>query len=200
MLSRYSLDIYLPTEIFMKVLQHLLAAGLFAVFAQQASADQLSDLGTLTLPTSITYGNNYDATATGSIFFDDYYFTIATGSLSAVTSSINLSSILGLSDLRARLYTGNSHITGSAGSALVEAWGSTVNFAHGLNVTSVILNPNTALAAGTYTLQIRGTVSGSSGGSYSGVLNIAQVPEPSTYAMLLCGMAIIGFCTRKQTS
>ena len=45
--------------------------------------------------------------------------------------------------------------------------------------------------------QIKGTVSGSAGGSYAGVLNIAQpVPEPETYAMFLFGLGIIGFMAR----
>lgn len=55
--------------------------------------------------------------------------------------------------------------------------------------------------AGTYTLQIKGTVSGSAGGSYGGVLNIAQpVPEPETYGMLLAGLSIVGFASRRKNN
>lgn len=55
-----------------------------------------------------------------------------------------------------------------------------------------------ALTAGTYTLQIKGTVTGAFGGSYAGVLNVAPVPEPASYAMLLSGLAIFGFAASKR--
>jgi len=65
-------------------------------------------------------------------------------------------------------------------------------------LTTVVLNPPSALAAGTYTLQIRGKVSGALSGAYSGVLNVTAVPEPSTYGMLLSGMALVGFMARRR--
>ncbi|MDX1915195.1 MAG: FxDxF family PEP-CTERM protein [Methylophilus sp.] len=120
-----------------------------------------------------------------------------------MTSSITLGSSAGLTDLQARLYTGSTHITGSAGSLIVPgaAWGTvaTTPILPGvIDLTTVVLNPPSALAAGTYTLQIRGKVSGALSGAYSGVLNVTAVPEPSTYGMLLSGMALVGFMARRR--
>ncbi|MGB4810946.1 MAG: FxDxF family PEP-CTERM protein [Methylophilaceae bacterium] len=43
-------------------------------------------------------------------------------------------------------------------------------------------------------------VNGTSGGngSYSGNLNIAAVPEPETYALMLAGLGLIGFAARRN--
>jgi hypothetical protein len=179
------------------MIKALFATALLAL-ATQASADQLTNLGNLTPPTSLTYGNTFTVASSGTTFFDDYYFTIPDGSFSSVTSSINLGSIFGLTNLQARLYTGNAHITTAAGPALVEGWSTTANFAPGLTATTVVLNSDDILTAGTYTLQIRGTVSGLAGGSYSGVLNVAPVPEPDSYAMLLSGLGFIVLSIRKK--
>jgi hypothetical protein len=81
---------------------------------------------------------------------------------------------------------------------LIENWGTTVNYSPTVSATTVVLNP-VSLLAGTYTLQIKGTVAGLSGGSYAGVLNIANpVPEPETYAMLLAGLGLMGFMSRRK--
>jgi hypothetical protein len=178
-------------------LKTLIAIWLLAI-ASYASADQLTNLGTLTPPVSLTYGNTFAVASSGSTFYDDYYFTIPDGSFNSIVSSINLGSIFGLSNLQARLYAGTDHITSPAGTALVQGWGSVVNFAPDLTATTVVLNPTSLLAAGAYTLQIRGTVSGLAGGSYSGVLNVAPVPEPDTFAMLICGLGFIGFSLRRK--
>jgi opacity protein-like surface antigen len=44
------------------------------------------------------------------------------------------------------------------------------------------------------------TVVGSSGGnaSYSGTINLAVVPEPETYALLLAGLGVVGFIGRRK--
>lgn len=151
------------------------------------------------LPASLTYGNSFTGLSTGVTFFDDYIFTIADGSANSVTSSINLDSIFQLSDLSARLYTGSTHYTGLAvPGTLMEVWGTVANFSPTVSATTVVLNP-LSLSAGTYTLQIKGIVTGLYGGSYAGVLNIAPpVPEPETYAMLLAGLGLIGFISRRR--
>ncbi len=62
----------------------------------------------------------------------------------------------------------------------------------------MVLDP-ISLLAGSYTLQVKGTVAGLSGGSYAGVLNIANpVPEAQSYAMLLAGLGVIGFISRRR--
>lgn len=168
--------------------------------ASSAIADDITNLGTLSIPSSISYSNN-NPTAVGAnqYFYDSYYFTVAEGIFSSVTTAINLNSIIGLSELGARLYTGNTHITGPV-STIIEAWTTTpVNAAPGVDVFTTILAPTAFLAAGDYTLQIRGIVN-QAGGSYSGVINVAAIPEPETYVMLLSGIALLGFASVRRKS
>jgi len=181
-------------------------AVVFCISSVSAFADTITNLSVGPLPTSLTYGNSFASASSGSTFWDDFLFTIPDGSANSVTSSINLGTILGLTDLRARLYTGSTHETGPvAPGTLMQAWGTTVNYSPTVSATTVVLNPLT-LDAGTYTLQIKGTVAGLFGGSYAGVLNIASpevsnitpVPEPETYAMLLAGLGLMGFMARRR--
>ena len=186
----------------MKLAKSLVLAALFFISCVSAFADTITNLSVGPLPTSLTYSDSFAEAASGTTFWDDFLFTIPSGSVNSVTSSINLDTILGLTNLSARLYTGSTHQTGEiAAGTLIEAWGTTVNYSPTVSATTVVLNPLT-LAAGSYTLQIRGTVVGISGGSYAGVLNIAEpVPEPESYAMLLIGLGLMGFIShRRRTS
>ncbi|MBC7787959.1 MAG: PEP-CTERM sorting domain-containing protein [Methylophilaceae bacterium] len=165
-----------------------------------AKADIITNLSSVGVPFSINYGQSFSAASSGTTFFDDYIFTIDAGSTNSVTSSIDLGNFLGISNMRARLYTGSNHYTSAVPlteASLLENWGTTANLGSGVSLTTVVLNP-IALTAGTYTLQIKGTVTGTSGGSYAGLLNVAPVPEPESYAMLLSGLALFGFATRKR--
>lgn len=182
----------------MKLIKSFVLTSIFCISSAGAFADTITHLNVGPLPTSLAYSNSFASASSGSTFFDDFIFTIPNGSANSVTSSINLSSILGLTDLRARLYTGSTHQTGAVvPGTLMEAWGTTVNYSPTVSATTVVLNPLT-LDAGTYTLQVKGTVAGSAGGSYAGVLNISPVPEPETYAMLLAGLGLMGFMARRN--
>lgn len=176
-----------------------LALILMSLASISAWSDTITNLGNISIPSSLNYGNSFSAAASGSTFYDDYIFTIPNGSANSVTSSINLGSLLGIDSLQARLYSGNAHYTGPAApGTLLEAWGTVVNYGGGVSASTVVLNP-LLLAAGTYTLQIRGTVSGLAGGSYAGVLNVTPpIPEPETYGMLLAGLGMLAAVTRKK--
>ena len=56
------------------------------------------------------------------------------------------------------------------------------------------------LKQGSYFLEVQGLVLGSTGGSYSGNLVVAAVPEPETYGMLLGGLGLIGFLARRKAA
>ena len=58
--------------------------------------------------------------------------------------------------------------------------------------------PVTLLTGGSYKLNIAGSVSGLSGGFYAGGLNVAAVPEASTTAMMLGGLALVGFVALRR--
>ncbi len=183
----------------MNLFKSVILAVIFCISSVNAYADTITNLSVGSLPTSLAYSNSFASASSGTTFWDDYIFTIPNGSANSVTSSINLDTILGLTNLRARLYTGSTHETGAvAPGTLIDNWGTTVNFSPTVGITTVVLNP-ISLLAGTYTLQIKGTVAGSSGGSYAGVLNIAQpIPEPESYAMLIAGLGLMGFMARRR--
>lgn len=54
------------------------------------------------------------------------------------------------------------------------------------------------LAAGDYSLVVGGKYLLSGGGSYSGVVNVTPVPEPTTWAMLGLGLAAVGVAARRK--
>ena len=167
-----------------------------------AHADSVTNLTIGLLPASANYGNTFSS-ASSTPFYDAYYFTIPTASTpeastSSVTSTISLGSFLGINNLQARLYAGHSNTTGSVGGSIISPWGTMVNPVPGVTIETVVLNPTLPLVAGIYTLQIRGAVTGSGGGSYAGVLNLTPVPEPETYAMLLAGLGLVGFISRRR--
>ena len=58
-----------------------------------------------------------------------------------------------------------------------------------------MLNP--VAVTGTLTLTVMGNVLTPSG-SYSGDINVAAVPEPETYGMLLAGLGVVGFLARRR--
>jgi hypothetical protein len=56
------------------------------------------------------------------------------------------------------------------------------------------------LAAGTYALNVLGYANGSEGGSYAGdvLATTAPVPEPQAYALMLAGLAAVGFAASRR--
>jgi hypothetical protein len=165
--------------------------------------DKTTNLGTLVIPTSLNYGNSFGgaspavAPGTTGVFYDDITFTIASASTDSITSTIDLGSLIGISNLDARLFSGSGPYTGTGGSVLQSAWGTAYSYAPGVTGTTVVLTPMT-LAAGTYTLEISGTVAPSGIGSYAGVLNVTAVPEAGTLGLMLAGLAAVGLAVRKQ--
>lgn len=143
-------------------------------------------------------GSIYGANVLGSEFYDDWVFTV-TGSLAnAVTSSINLGTLLGISNLSARLYSYTSlPQIGPVGSTLVEAFGVPYSCGAGCSGETVVL-PNVVLAPGTYVLEIRGIVSGTVSGSYGGALNLAPVPVPGAAWLLGSALTALGWLRRRS--
>jgi hypothetical protein len=160
---------------------------------------------TLAVPGSYTYGDTFGAGVGGSAtstanpagFYDDFVFTIAGGSADSVTSTINLGNVLEIDGLQAALF---SYTPGQAvpvaGSPLANGW--SVPFNSGPTSGTIAVIAPTTLNAGTYVLEIAGTVSGSAGGSYSGTLNLAPVPLPGGLPLLLSGMAGLAMLGRRH--
>jgi len=136
----------------------------------------------------------------GYEFYDDFKFTVAPASANSITSTIDFANILGISDLQVRLYnavlqTSLPVLTTPVGGA-IDAWSTPIS-AGPLTGTAAVL-PITNLAAGTYVLEVRGNVTGASGGSYSGTLNVAPVPIPG--AIWMFGTAISGLLAARRRS
>jgi len=151
---------------------------------------------TLAVPGSYTYGDSFGAGVGGSAtsttnpagFYDDYVFTIAGGSADSVTSTINLGNTLEIDGLQAALFTYSPGQTVPvSGSPLANGW--SVPFNSGPTSGTISVISPTTLSAGTYVLEIEGTVSGSAGGSYAGTLNLAPVPLPAGLPLLVSGIA-----------
>lgn len=195
-----------------------------AGFAAPAVANTLSDYDSITAPLTVaqglgfqtnaiganslassltwTYTNTIDAgpnvTGTTDTFFDDYVFTIASSNIDSWTASLNLGSLVGLSNLRVRLFNvaGNTNgagtldvVTGApAGGSLLDSWSTPVSGGTG---SYVIFNP-AVLARGTYDLQVEADVSGIVSGTYVGQLNASPVPLPAALPLLLSGLGLVG--------
>jgi hypothetical protein len=158
------------------------------------------------LPASGGYTNTFGASAgnltgaPGYSFYDDYIFTVANATVDSVTSEINLGT-LSLGSLQERLYStaGNTTlpVLGSP-AGLQVPWTTAVGFTAGTETGMfTVMSPKT-LTAGTYVLEIRGEVTGASGGTYSGQLNLNPVPLPAALPLLLSGLGLLGGLARKR--
>jgi hypothetical protein len=111
--------------------------------------------------------------------------------------------LFGISNLQARLYIGNTHETAAIPSVL-QPWGtSTSADATSISIDTITVVSTVALGAktltaGTYTLQLRGLVTGAFGAGYTGTLNIAAVPETDSYAMLIAGLGVLSMVARRK--
>ena len=165
---------------------------------------------TLSVPGSYSFTNAFSGGANGDTtiptsplpgfgFYDDYVFTILTAGVDAISSTISNSSSFQISNLQMRLYdaAGNSPlpVLGTPAGPTTNAVSTTTNLGGGVSVTYAVL-PMTTLASGTYVLEVRGSATGTYGGSYSGVLNLTPVPLPGSFALLLSAFLALGYWIR----
>lgn len=155
---------------------------------------------------SAFYGDTFSAPTTAITaspgaawgFYDDFIFSVTgPASVDSVTSTINLGS-LSVSNLEVRLYSeaGNSPpVLGTPNGTVWSSWSTPIS--GGLTGSYSVLN--TDLAAGNYVLEVRGNVTGSSGGSYSGTLNVAPVPLPAALPLMLSGLGMVGAMARRRS-
>lgn len=159
------------------------------------------NISALSVPGNYTYSDSWSSAQTSVVptttsgFYDDFVFTVAAGQVDSITSSVSLGQMLGISGMQVRLYDYNANgqvapllTTPAAGSAF-DAWSSTVAFPGGTTTVNVL--PTTTLAAGTYVIEVRGTVTGSSGGNYTGSFDVTPVPLPSSLVIMLSGLGLL---------
>jgi hypothetical protein len=194
----------------LSLLQMTSASAAVLSYEQTASGRTGSGTGTsyLSLPTTDTYAKSFTSPTTqigttGFGFYDDFIFSVATASVDAITSTIDFANVLGISNLQVRLYntSGNPNlpVLGAPSGGAIDAWSQTFNIAPGTNETVSVL-PQTMLGAGTYVLEVRGNVTGSAGGSYSGSLNLVPAPLPAALPLLLSGLGLLGGAASRRRS
>ncbi len=163
-----------------------LAIGLTSVlaFSAHANATNISGPGSLgSLTTGATViGNNVGSGA----FIDDYTFSVPTASSfsSAVTQttlSIQGITFFNINNLAEKLYNTST-----------SSWVT--------NGASTSIGPLSLVAGDKYDLKITGTATGNYGGTYGGVLAVAAVPEPTESALILSGIAMLGFIAARRKS
>lgn len=195
-----------------------------AAGASQAQAPAVSkqvNLGSFAT-SSVSYGNSFSVSggtvssiggnsfAQSATFYDTYTFTVPDVGYSSFTASLDLGNFFAIQGLQARLYTGAPVAAGTSwktnppsSSSLILSWNTNAptNSSSQVAIGSGPLNliqTDSPLSAGTYTLEVRGQVTGTAGGSYAGVINTAVVPEPSTYLLLALGLGLVAFQIRRQ--
>jgi hypothetical protein len=163
---------------------------------------------TLTLPASFNSGSSFQTTGTALSgdatlsFIDAYAFTLASAGGTITANSINFSTLLGISNLTARLYqaevgdviplNGQPASFGNANSYYTATITSTPVPGGYTTVLTAALDP-VVLNAGTYVLEVRGLVSGQFGGSYAG--NLSLLPQdilPTSPVPLPAGLPLLG--------
>ena len=162
----------------------------------------LSNPGNYTYQDSWTAPQSSVVAGTTSGFYDDFVFTVSAGQVDSISSSITLGNMLGISGMQVRLYDYNANgqaaplLTTPVPGSAFDAWSSTVAFPGGTSTVNVL--PTTTLAAGTYAIEVRGTVTGSAGGNYTGSLNVTPVPLPAALPALLSGMGVLAAYRRRR--
>ena len=177
-------------------------ALLLCTSAQAASiVTKQVDLGTLSLPTTASYSTVFkpDAVAATDTFYEDYSFAVPAASFASLSFSLTVSDLLNINNLQARLYTGDLG-TATVGAVLspeqlLQRWTAPLA-SGGTGTVSVIDQIN--LSAGSYVLELRGQVTGTTGGAYAGLLNVSAVPEPQTSAMLAAGLLALVWMSRRR--
>jgi len=132
------------------------------------------------------FGDAFAMNQLNDTFADHFTFTIgaAPTSLDAIVASISRTAAVGLDITGLDLY-GTSGLISS---------GSQVS--SGAQDVWTLTSDN--LAAGSYYLQVSGTLVSTTSGAYGGSIMLAPVPEPATYGMLLAGLGAVGALARRR--
>jgi len=120
--------------------------------------------------------------AAGSTFADIYNFTVGaqyqTVFASAVGTSAEQTSI---SNLMLTFYSADGSVIGESSLS-----------------NGSMIDLSGAFLSGSYSVGVSGIANGDLGGEYQ--FSIAAVPEPGEWAMLLAGLAVLGFIAKRKTN
>jgi hypothetical protein len=183
----------------------LSALGVCAAFLAGGNAAHAADVltkvvdfGMNAASFSTSFGNTFAPTS--DTFHDDYAFGVGMASFSSFTATFDLSSLFVIDDLSVRLFKGTPGAAG-VGTNLTEAdltFRTDNTIATGVGDGHIITAID--LAPGNYVLEVSGRVTGSSGGTYTGLLNVSPVPEPASAALVLAGLGMLGAARLRRKS
>lgn len=153
-----------------------------AAIALSAVASVASAAPTLDIGAPLTFSGTRSSTLAATDSFAFIAGTSVTGATGFV-AAFELPGFLSLSGLSAAIY---------GGSTLIGSFSQT-----GSTPGAVIYSGSAALTPGS-TYELRVTAAGNPTGSY--VASVAAVPEPHEWAMMLAGLALVGFVARRKRS
>jgi len=162
----------------------LFAGAVLTVAAVSAGAADLNSTTTIDLSQDSTFSHTFAAGNAGKTFLNIFNFTIdSTSSIgSSLTSKISGGHALDITSFG--LYSGTSLIMAGR----QESTGATESWS--LDAL--------APAPGNYSLRVGGTVIGALQVAFTGDGYVTAVPEPETWSMLLGGLALVGFLSRRK--
>jgi hypothetical protein len=165
-----------------------------AVFSTQAALAQSIDLGDYTAPATISYQNSFGGQQ--NQFTDWYAFSVNEASFNGITASISFAQLFGV-QLTTQLYSGSLNGTQvNIGSLITSGSTTQTIFGNAVQTTSVI-QPS-FLPGGDYLLKVSGAVTGSLGGSYAGIANMAPVPLPPSLPLMAAGLGLLGLINSRR--
>lgn len=169
-----------------KLIGGVLLASALCSFGATASAAQINGTTALTFDSgsNTSFGSQFGAGTTGKTFLENFTFSYASPfTVSSAVISIALDGI-------SRLNLSSLTLTGNGGT-----W---TGVKTTLGDTQVFTLRTNSLLSGNYTLSVAGLVTGRTGGSFGGNISIAAVPEASTVAMMLGGLALVGLAAYRR--
>jgi opacity protein-like surface antigen len=169
-------------EINMK-LKTFAAAAVLALGASGSAfaADIVHDAGMIPVAPD-TFYHLFDHDTIGT-FTDTINFSITAGDLASAANPLNVmlsgQNVSNIDNLQYTLWSGSTSLFTYDGN-------NTTNF-------------SMDLPAGDYVIKVTGNANGSHGGTYGFAMQLAPIPEPETYAMLLAGLGLVGFAARRRS-
>lgn len=162
----------------------MLAASLVAGVSM-ANAAQIEQFTNLTLSDGTSdIGTSFDASGSGQTFLQSYLFNNSGPfSLSSAVISTALGGQSSL-DIGSLTLSGNGQTYAGVKTVVGDTQYYTINLSN--------------LVTGNYVLAVAGTVTGSAGGSFGGNISVSAVPEASSIAMMLGGLALVGMVATRR--
>lgn len=132
-----------------------------------------------------TFGALFTSGNASNTFADQYTFsTVGLNFVDTLVGSIAHSSLVGLAITAYDLYDSGGNLVAAGvmqSTGTVDLW----TIATG------------GIPAGSYYVQVSGSIVSNTAASYAGNLNVLPVPEPQSWAMLLAGLGIAGVAARR---